>query len=807
MFISNLDDVRPLLRSKLREYLHLKLGIDKDAKKILCFAHEDSNPSMHFNHKVNDEVVVCFACGVKADIFKAASIIEGLPERGIEWVTETIPHLAKLLNIPISVGTPTLKDKERLEAFRLAQDVSDILSMHPAVESYMNDRKWYPEEIIAGTISEEDLISELGEKGWKAIDLFTSGMVSKAFFGEDKITFVINDYRGRPVGFLSRNLVKMPKYINTAETVIYEKRKVLMGLDIAVKNNAKQNGIYLVEGPGDLLQLHRLGIYNVAAICGTALTKNHLELLKMLNITNITLALDWDDAGVIATQRILKDEINGISGINVSVLNPPEGGFKDLDSYLVDKDDAKYFFELKVINSFEWLISKLSKNKDITEACSELIPSIAIQQSAVKREILAKALSIHTSLSLQSILQDVESIRAGHAEEKQKRVKESVDRYVRDVRLDPDNIVSIKAQHEEELELISKDYFKDAIGVNYQLNRFDAMQAKHKQRIDGNRTSGFVFRHFRIFGRAFSDGMDMSSGVLMYLGGRANSGKTATGVAICLDVAISDPDTIVCMHYTDDGYNQIEPRIKSTIAQMAGLGVFPLGVFANPKEHCKTQKDWDAFFAATAIFRELLATEKLVIIDSEDGKSLSTIESNLRFIRSRHPDKKLLVFMDSTYNYNSFEHLPQTERITRIADAQKNFTNKYDCCVIATAEYRKNASNDVTKIRLPVDDDLADARAIQYRANIIIHVYNDVHDRREHAEIFHGNEADKQPRLFLIVSKNKLGNFKQELTLDLDKNSVTLKEIPPSIAKQEWQAFISEPEDDKEHTYEVDSDY
>lgn len=808
MFVTNLDDVRPLLRTKLKEYLAIKLDIDPNAKKINCFVHKDSNPSMHFNPKTNNETVVCFACGAKADIFKAAAILDNMPESGPEWVTETIPYLAKLLDVPISVGQPSAKEKEKLELYKLCQDIADILSLNNGNKEYIEKRNWYTNDIIIGSINQNNLLTELQKIGHDSYQMLSSGLLGNAthpFFGEDKVTFVIKDYRSRAIGFITRNLNgEAPKYINSYESAIYEKRKALLGIDVALKKGqAKQQGVYIVEGPGDLTQLYRLGIYNAVAVCGTALTKHHLELLKILNINTITLALDWDSAGVLSTQRILKEEMNDISGLSIKVLLAPNTETKDIDQLLSQEKTPEKFLALKSLSSFEWLLTNVSKNKNPIEIAEELIPSIAIETSAIKRELLCKTLNQYTGLSVQSILEDVDRIRSGKENQKQKKIKESVERYLREVQEDPSNISSLKLQHEEELSLIEKDFAKDIIGVNHQLARFDAMQLKHKQKMEGTRSSGFRMNHFKIFEKSFSDGMDLSSGVLMYLGGRANSGKTATGVALCIDVALSDPDAIVIAHFTDDGYVQIEPRVKATIAFMMKMGSYPVGLFANPKEHCKSENQWQVFLKATEIFRDLISKEKLIIIDSEDGKSISTLEANIRYIRQRHPDKKILVFSDSTYNYNSFEHLDQRQRIARISDAQKAIATRYDCCVMATAEYRKNMPQDHSKLKLPVDDDLADARELQYRASIIIHVYNDVHDRRDDAEIFWG---DKQPRLLLVTTKNKIGKWKNNLIMDLDVNSVTLKEVSWKVANEDWKAYVSENEVEN-NTYQTETEY
>ena len=113
--------------------------------------------------------------------------------------------------------------------------------------------------------------------------------------------------------------------------------------------------------------------------------------------------------------------------------------------------------------------------------------------------------------------------------------------------------------------------------------------------------------------------------------------------------------------------------------------------------------------------------------------------------------------------------------------------------MIATAEYRKNMPMDHSRFKLPVDDDLADARALMYRPNAIFHVYNDLHDRKEHAEIFWAGEDGKAyPRLLLHFTKNKISGFKDKLVLDLDPKSVTLQPKNPQTARIETDAFISQ---------------
>jgi hypothetical protein len=146
-------------------------------------------------------------------------------------------------------------------------------------------------------------------------------------------------------------------------------------------------------------------------------------------------------------------------------------------------------------------------------------------------------------------------------------------------------------------------------------------------------------------------------------------------------------------------------------------------------------------------------------------------------------------------------NLEQSARMTAISNQQKNLTVKYHACMIATAEYRKNMPMDHSKIKLPVDDDLADARALMYRPNVIWHVYNDIHDRKEHAEIFWRDpEGNMRPRLLLHFTKNKISGFKDKLILDLDPSTVSLLPVDPKDALRDAETFKELKESGYVHT-------
>ena len=803
MYITDTDEIVSILRSKLDEYLTLKLKVDlSSSKKFNCFVHEDNSPSMHLNPKTGYETVKCFACGFHGDIFTVANQLEDLPLNGSEWLKHTLPTIAQDLNVNYSPGSLSVQDRERISLFKIAQDASDILGSLPTQENdYIVERNWVQPHVSIGAIDPNELTEKLIEKGWDSSYIASTNLIQtrySQYFGVDKISFPIKDHAKRTLGFICRNLnykeAGLPKYINTPESLIYKKNQSLMGIDVAYRD-AKKYGLYIVEGPGDLMQLYRLGIKNAVAVCGTAFTENHLLYLKQLGIRKLYLNFDWDQPGYAATHRVLENILKSTSGFSVYVVAAPENEtIGDVDDYLKDKEDATSYLELEKVSAFNWQLQSFSDCDTPDIICQKMIPIIAAEETGVKRELLIKELGQFTTVSTSSITADVSAIRNNKFSEKIEKTKAAAEAYIKYVGQDPDNIRAHMASHEQAIEIIEKEFKTDSIGINYQLARFDAIQELRENSSDDESSASFKMNYFKDFASNMNGGMSWASGALMYVGGRANSGKTATCLMIGTDIAMSDENAIVIIHSTDDSYEQIEPRIKTNIYRMFNPEgpKLSIGMVVQPNLNLRGQdeKYYLAWSKANELFKNLIEKERLVIIDSEDGATLSTLERNVRYYRSRYPDRKLMIICDNTHNYLDFMNMEQSSRMTMISNQQKNLAVKYHACMIATAEYRKNMPMDHSKIKLPVDDDLADARALMYRPNVIFHVYNDMHDRKEHCEIFWKDEDNNiRPRLLLNFTKNKISGFKDKLVLDLDPVTVSLKPVLPDNALEDAESF------------------
>lgn len=195
------------------------------------------------------------------------------------------------------------------------------------------------------------LFNYLKTRGYSAGDMEKAGLIVKKQDTRNKtqndyydrfrgrIMFPLKDISGRVVGFSGRvfgpEKEGMGKYINTPQTVLYDKSKILYGFDLAKVEIRKKNSCLLVEGQMDVLMAHQAGTVNTVAVSGTALTSQHLERIKRLS-DGLVMAFDGDEAGFTAAKRSIELALE--SGFEVRAVSFPPG--KDpADVILENKDE------------------------------------------------------------------------------------------------------------------------------------------------------------------------------------------------------------------------------------------------------------------------------------------------------------------------------------------------------------------------------------------------------------------------------------------------------------------------------------
>tara|TARA_R110000868_G_scaffold8606_28_gene44388 strand:- start:802 stop:2760 length:1959 start_codon:yes stop_codon:yes gene_type:complete len=345
---------------------------------------------------------------------KGGNVVAFLMEHEHFTYPEAIKYLAKKYNIEIDETEQTNEQKEQQDERESLYLVSEFASkyfqniLHKTDQgksiglSYFKERGFTEE-----TIKKFDLGYSLDawqaftddalKQGYKIDFLEKTGLTivkdEKRFDRfKGRVMFPIKSMSGRVLGFGGRilgNDKKAAKYVNSPESDIYHKSKVLYGIFHAKQSIAKEDNCYLVEGYTDVIQFHQTGIKNVVSSSGTALTSEQIRLINRLT-KNITVLFDGDAAGLRASLRGIDLILE--QGMNVKVCTFPEGEdpdsfakqntLEELSLYLVD--NAKDFIQFKASILFEE-----SKNDPIkkAETVRDIVNSIAKIPDRIKKEI------------------------------------------------------------------------------------------------------------------------------------------------------------------------------------------------------------------------------------------------------------------------------------------------------------------------------------------------------------------------------------------------------------------------------------
>lgn len=327
---------------------------------------------------------------------------------------EAIRHLAKKYGIEVEETQQTEEDRERSserESLFLINEFAKKFfqnSMHSTEEGKAIGLSYFKER---GFTTETMQTFELGysPEKWEA---FTEAAIKKGYTLENlekvgltvvrnnkqfdrfraRVIFPIKSMSGRTLGFGGRILsetAKTAKYLNSSESIIYDKSKILYGLFTAKQSIAKEDNCYLVEGYTDVIQMYQRGITNVVSSSGTALTSDQIRLISRLT-KNITLLFDGDDAGLRAAIRGV--DIILEQGMNVQICTFPKG--EDPDSFARKnslEDIQKYFQEESkdFIRFKTSLLAEEVRNKPVqrAEIIREIVESIAKIPDLIKREL------------------------------------------------------------------------------------------------------------------------------------------------------------------------------------------------------------------------------------------------------------------------------------------------------------------------------------------------------------------------------------------------------------------------------------
>lgn len=365
---------RLAIEDVISEYVQLKRA-GRNYKGLSPFTAEKTPSFMVSPEK---QIWHDFSSGKGGDMFGFVMELEGLDFKG------ALEHLARKAGVDLaqyrsSRSADFGKLKERLyEAHELATRFYQTqFSRHKIALDYIFQKRQFTKEVaLAFRIGYSPntgtaLLDFLKKKGFTEAELTKAGLATKRYRGtgdmfRGRIQIPLMDPQGRVVGFTARLLEDVPnapKYLNTPQTLLYDKGRHVYGLHLAKEGIRRAGYVVVVEGNLDVIASHQAGITQVVATAGTAMTEMHLKALNRFT-GDIRLAFDQDRAGLAAAERAIP--IAGRVGVNLSMITVPEG--KDPDE-LVKKDPGSW---RKVIEgqqyAVDWLMDRYAAQLDLTTA-------------------------------------------------------------------------------------------------------------------------------------------------------------------------------------------------------------------------------------------------------------------------------------------------------------------------------------------------------------------------------------------------------------------------------------------------------
>lgn len=409
----------------------------------ICPFHDDHNPSMSISPE--KQIYTCFVCGASGNVFNFVANYEK-----VSFVSAVKKVAQKAgINLNINVKDDYKPKDTKYDKYYKMFDITNkyyqnnIKSVYgkKAIE-YLHNRKIDDDVInefeIGLSMNDNNVSKLLEKKGYDVNELIDIGLCGKKdnFVYDvfrNRIMFPLYNLDGKPVGFSGRiyNGEKDSKYVNSKESIIFKKGNLLYNYHRALSHAREKHQIIVVEGFMDVIRLYTIGIKNVVATMGTAITKEHANLLMKLS-KNIVLCFDGDKAGEKATISAL-DALEKI-GITPKIIRLEDD--LDPDDYIIKKGSDAYLTHLN--NPMSSVVFKINIDKSKTNfndynEISTYLKNVSKElekiDDKVVYELTVNKLSKETGVSCDTINDMVKSMPKNEVKVITKRTSLKKDKY------------------------------------------------------------------------------------------------------------------------------------------------------------------------------------------------------------------------------------------------------------------------------------------------------------------------------------------------------------------------------------------
>lgn len=398
------------------------VSLEKKGKDYigLCPFHQEKTPSFTVNEE--KQFFKCFGCGKGGNVYKFLMYKNNLT------FPESVEQVANFAHIPMPSGYSNHQTNSNLTpVMKINQDAADfyhrVLVTTRAGERGMAyakkrelDKKIIDHFGIGYAPQQENLLLlYLRGKNYQDDDLVKSGLFIQSKSGElydrfrDRLMFPLSDESGRVIAFSGRRLSNdktEAKYMNSPETEIFTKSKLLFHFAEAKKAVREEKHLVLYEGYMDVIAAYKAGVKSGIASMGTSLTDEQVYMMRRNN-RNIIINYDGDDPGVHAAERAVQ-MFKQAGGFNIGVVVLPEG--LDPDEYVKKYGEDKYYSEVKgALSATDFLLKRLAKkfnlNNDLDRInyLNEAVKEISNISDPVQQDLYLRKIADENKVSFEAL--------------------------------------------------------------------------------------------------------------------------------------------------------------------------------------------------------------------------------------------------------------------------------------------------------------------------------------------------------------------------------------------------------------------
>ena len=406
-----------------------KIPLEKRGKNYfgVCPFHDDTNPSMSVSRE--KQIYTCFSCHATGNVF---TFLMNYEHKDFNQVLVDLANRVGITLNNIKVKKASTKYDEWYKIYELANKYyqNNLLSKEgESAREYLKNRSIDEETIKEFEIgyslkNRDDLTKLLTAKG-HTLDLLNKVGLSN----EDhdiyysRLMFPLHDLNGNVIGFSGRIITsgKQNKYLNTKETELFKKGKLLYHYHIAKEEARVKKSVIIMEGFMDIIRASTVGVKNTVATMGTALTHDHIKEIRRLS-NNVILCFDGDEAGVKAT--LTAGELFASENMEVKVISLP--GEDDPDTYIL-KNGKDAFLSLinNAIYYSDFKIKSLSRNRNFSSSeekanyIHEVLQEASKIDDPIRTEIILKDLAKKFEIGYNTLEKSFKELASNKKEKKQ----------------------------------------------------------------------------------------------------------------------------------------------------------------------------------------------------------------------------------------------------------------------------------------------------------------------------------------------------------------------------------------------------